>query len=167
MHSKETVTSAGSMDTLRKNVGVRTVEGHRNLNVHNVERNIMDSVGQGVTHHPIKIHRKEDGKETEMETAREPRKVESSKVEKAETMGKEKVKERRDNVSTKPQNHLRNSGQVDPWEQWPEQSWSAEIDTASWRYDDWYTADSNSQTSAAAEEFQRTSVGDLRLSNSG
>ena len=63
--------------------------------------------------HPIKNHRKEDGKETEMETAREPRKVESSKVEKAETMGKEKVKERRDNVSTKSQNHQRNSGQVD------------------------------------------------------
>ena len=63
--------------------------------------------------HPIKIHRKEDGKETEMETAREPRKVESSEVEKAETMGKEKVKERRDNVSTKSQNHQRNSGQVD------------------------------------------------------
>ena len=89
------------------------MEGQRNLNVHNVERNIMDSVGQGVTHHPIKIHRKEDGKETEKETAREPRKVESSKVEKAETMGKEKVKERRDNVSTKSQNHQRNSGQVD------------------------------------------------------
>ena len=29
------------------------------------------------THHPTKIHRKEDGKETEKETAREPRKVES------------------------------------------------------------------------------------------
>ena len=49
MHSKETVTSVGS------------------------------SVGQGVTHHPIKIHRKENGKETEKETAREPRKVDSSK----------------------------------------------------------------------------------------
>ena len=53
------------------------------------------------------------------------------------------------------------------WEQWPQQSWSAETDTASWRDDDWYTADSNSQTSAAAEEFQRASVGDLRLSNLG
>ena len=53
------------------------------------------------------------------------------------------------------------------WEQWPEQSWSAEIDTASWRDDDWYTADSNSQTSAAAEEFQRASVGDLRLPKLG
>ena len=80
MHSKEIVTSAGSMDTLRKNVGVRTTEGQRNLNFHNVERNIMDSVGQGVTHRPIEVHRKDDGKETEKETAREPRKVESSKV---------------------------------------------------------------------------------------
>ena len=65
MHSHETFTSAGSMDTLRENVGVRTMEGQRNLNVHSVERNIMDSVGQGVTHYPKKIHRKEDGKETE------------------------------------------------------------------------------------------------------
>ena len=78
MHSKESVTSAGSTDTLRKNVRVRTMEGQRNLNVHNVERNIMDTVGPGATHHPIKINRKEDGKETEEETAREPRKVDSS-----------------------------------------------------------------------------------------
>ena len=113
MHSKGTVTSAGSTDTLRMNVGVRTMEEQRNLNVHSVERNIMDSVGQGVTHHSIKIHRKEDGKETEKETAREPRKEESLKVEKTETVGKEKVKERKDNVSTKSQNHQRNSGQVD------------------------------------------------------
>ena len=45
------------------------------------------------------------------ETAREPRKVEGSKVEKAETVGKEKVKERKDTVSTKSLNHQRNSGQ--------------------------------------------------------
>ena len=86
------------------------MEGQRSLNV---ERNIMDSVGYGATHHPTKIHRKEDGKETEKETAREPRKVESSKEEKAQTMGKEKVGERSDNVSTKSQNHQKNSGQVD------------------------------------------------------
>ena len=55
----------------------------KTCNVHNVERNIVDSVGYGVTHHPTKTHRKEDGKVTEKETAREPRKVESSKVEKA------------------------------------------------------------------------------------
>ena len=48
-------------------------------------KNIMDSVGHGATHHPTKTHRKEDGKVTEKETAREPRKVESSKEEKAET----------------------------------------------------------------------------------
>ena len=41
----------------------------------------------------------------------------------------------------------------------PEEQWTG---TASWRDDDWYTADLNSQTSAAAEEFQRASVGDLR-----
>ena len=59
------------------------------------------------------LHRKEDGKDTEKETAREPRKAESSKEEKAETMGKEKVEEAKDNVSTKSQNHQKNSGQVD------------------------------------------------------
>ena len=81
VHSKETVTRAGSTVTLRKNVGVRAK--HRSLNVHHVERNAMDSVGYGATHHPTKIHRKEDGKETEKETAKEPRKMESSKEEKA------------------------------------------------------------------------------------
>ena len=105
--------SAGDTDILRKNDGVRAMEGRRSLNVRNVERNIMDSVGHGATHHPTKIHRKEEGKETQKETAREPRKVESSKEEKVETKGKEKVKERKDNVSTKSQNHQKNSGQVD------------------------------------------------------
>ena len=89
------------------------MEEHRSLNVRNVERNIMDSVGHGATHHPTKTHRKEDGKVTEKETAREPRKVGSSKEEKAGTKGKEKVKERKDNVSTKSQNHQKSSGQVD------------------------------------------------------
>ena len=70
----------------------------------------MDSVGHGATNHPTKIHRKEDGKVTEKETAREPREVASPKE---ETKGKEKVKERKDNVSTKSQNHQMSSGQVD------------------------------------------------------
>ena len=110
MHFKETATSAGNTDTVRKNVGVRVLEEQRSLNVRNVERNIMDSVGHGAAHHPTKTHRKEDGKATEKETAREP---ESSKEEKAETKGKEKVKERKDNASTKSQNHQKSSGQVD------------------------------------------------------
>ena len=63
----------------------------------NVERNIMDSVGHGAAHHPTKTHRKEDGRGEE----------------KAETKGKEKVKERKGNVSTKSQNHQKSSGQVD------------------------------------------------------
>ena len=53
------------------------------------------------------------------------------------------------------------------WEQWSEQSWNTEAGTSSSRDDDWYTADSNSKTSAAAEEFQHSSVGDLRLWNFG
>ena len=89
------------------------MEGQRSLSVHNVERNIMGSVGYGATHHTTKIHRKDEGNETEKEMAREPRKVESSKEEKASTMGKEKVEERKDNVSTKSHNHQKNSGQVD------------------------------------------------------
>ena len=47
------------------------------------------------------------------------------------------------------------------WEQSSEESWNAEADVASWRDDDWYTADSNSQTSAAAKEFQHASIGDF------
>ena len=110
-HARKTITAPTPMEldafqgNCRKNVGVRAMEGQRSLNVHNVERNVMDSVGYGATDHPTKIHRKE--------TAREPRKVESSKEKKVETMGKEKVEERKDNVSTKSQNHQKNSGQVD------------------------------------------------------
>ena len=51
----------------------------------------MDSVGHGATRHTTKINRKEDGKVTEKETAREPRRVASPKEEKAEFKGKEKV----------------------------------------------------------------------------
>ena len=123
----------------------------------------MDSVGHGATHHPTKIHRKQDGKETEKETAREPRKVESSKEEKAETVGKAKgrgKKGRRLNEIIEPPEEQWTGGS---WEQLSEQSWNAEADTASWRDDDWYTADSNSQTQRQLKNFQHASVGDLRL----
>ena len=126
--------------------------GAEKLNAQKVERNIMDSVGHGATHHTTKIHR--------------TIKVESAKEEKAETMGKEKAEERKGqrlNEITEPPEEQWTGGS---WEQWSEQSWNAEADTAS-RDDDWYTADSNSQTSAAAEEFQHVSVGDLRPSNLG
>ena len=46
---------------------------------------------------PQRFNRKEDGKVTEKETAREPRRVASPKEEKAEFKGKEKVKERKGN----------------------------------------------------------------------
>ena len=126
----------------------------------------MDSVGHGATHHPIKTHRKEDGKVTEKETARE-RKVESSKEEKAEINGKEKEKERKDNVSTKSQNHQKNSGQVDLGNKEQNNLGMLKQTLRIDGDDDWYTAGSNSQTSAAAEEFQHASIGDLRLSNLG
>ena len=89
------------------------MEGQRSLNARIVERDFMDSVGHGAAPHPIKTHRKEDGKVTEKETVREPRKGESCQPEKADTKSKEKVKERKDNVSTKSQNHHKSSGQVD------------------------------------------------------
>ena len=41
------------------------MEEQRHFNVHHVERNTMDSVGQGATHHPIKIHRTGNGKGTQ------------------------------------------------------------------------------------------------------
>ena len=50
---------------------------------------------------------------TGKEMAREPRRVASPKEEKVETKGKEKVKERKDNVSTKSQNLRKSSGRAD------------------------------------------------------
>ena len=113
MHFKEIATSAGNTDTLRKNVAVRATEGQRSFNVHNVERNATDSVGYGATHHPTKMHRKEDGKETEKETTREPRKAESSKGGRGVSHGKGKTlrKER----TTSQRNHRTTRGTVDMW----------------------------------------------------
>ena len=126
----------------------------------------MDSEEHGATHHPTKIHRKEDGKETEKETTRE-HKGGKSKGGKDGNQGKGKGKRKKGqrlNEITEPPEEQWTSGS---WEQWSEQSWNAEADSASWRDDDWYTADSNSQTAAAAEEFQHASIGDLRHSNFG
>ena len=107
------------------------MEEQRSLNVRIVERNIMDSVGHGATHHPTKTHRKENGKVTEKETAREPRKVESSMQGKGGYQGKGKGKgkkgQRLNEITEPPE------GQVDLGEQWS--SWNAEADTASWRDD--------------------------------
>ena len=55
-------------------------------------------------------------------------------------MGKEKEEERKDNASTKSQNHQKNSGQVDL---------GNDGQNNLGMLNDWYTADSNSQTSAA------------------
>ena len=116
MHFQELATSARNTDTLRKNVGVRVLEEQRSLNVRSVKRNIMDSVGHGAAHHPTKTHRKEDGKATEKETAREP---ESSKEEKAETKGKEKLCENHGSIyhwtgGQKP--HLTQKGKTINWQ---------------------------------------------------
>ena len=164
MHFKETVTSAGRTDTLRKNVRVRAMEEQKSLNVRSVERNIMDSVGYGATHHPTKIHRKEDGKETEKETngkgTQKGGQFKGGNHGKGKGGGKKG--QRLNEITEKPEEQCTGGS----WEQSSEQSWNAEADTASWRDDHWYIADSKSQTSAAAEEFQHES-GDLRLSNFG
>ena len=70
---------------------------------------------------------KEDGKVTEKETAREPK-------------GRGKKGQRLNEITEPPEEQWT----AGSWEQWSEQSWNTEADTASWRDDDWYTADSNS-----------------------
>ena len=72
----------------------------------------MDSVGHGATRHPTKINRKEDGKVTEKETAREPRRVASPKEEKAEFKGKEKVYKKRQRLTA---NHRTSRRAVNKW----------------------------------------------------
>ena len=79
--------------------------------------------------------------------------------------GKGKGKKgQRHNEITEPPEEQWTSGS---WDQWSDQPGQTDADSASWREDDRYTADSNSQASAAAEEFQHASFGDLRLSSFG
>ena len=128
------------------------------------KRNIMDSVGHVAAHHLTKTHRKEDGKATEKENGKGTGKLKGGK---GGNQGKGKgegKKGQRLNEITEPPEEQWTGGS---WEEWSEQSWNAEVDAASRRDDDWYTADSSSQTSAAAEEFQHASTADLRLSNFG
>ena len=143
------------------------MEGQRNLNVHNVGRkhhgqcwirrytsSHKDSQKRG-----WKGDRKGNGKGTQ--------KGGKFKGGKGGNHGKRKgggKKGQRLNEITEPSEEQWTGGSC---EQWSEHSWNTEADTASWRDDDWYTADSTSQTSAAAEELQHASVGDLRLSNLG
>ena len=86
-------TSAENTDTLPKSVGLRAKEEQRSLHVRSAEKDIMDNIGHESTHHPTKIHRKEDGKVIEMETAREHRRVASPKEEKVEAKRKAEAKE--------------------------------------------------------------------------
>ena len=87
------------------------MEGQRSLNFRNVERNIMDSVGYGATHHPTKIDRKEDEKGDRKGNGKGTQKGGKFKGGKSGKHGK--VNEIKDNVSTKSQNHQKKSGQVD------------------------------------------------------
>ena len=140
-----------------------TVEEQRNLNVRIVERNIMDRVGYGVCTSSQKDSQKRGWKSDREGNGKGTRKVESSKVDKAETLGKEK--ERMDNISTKSQNHQRNSGQVDIGNNGLNNLGTQKptlrvgvtmIGTLQIRI---------LRPQAVVEEFQHASVGDLRLSN--
>ena len=114
------------------------------------------------------IHRKKDGKVKEKEMDREHRRAASPKEEKVEPKGKAKGKGKRGqrlNEITEPPEEQWTSGF---WEHRADQSCQTDADSASWREaDDWYTAESSSQASAAAEEFQHASFVELRLSNFG
>ena len=112
-HFKVLATSAENTDTLPRSVGVRSKEGHRSLIARSVEKDIMDTVGHEATRHPTESHRKEDGKVVETETAREHRRVASSKAEKVEPKGEAMEEERKVNVSTNSENLQKNGGQVD------------------------------------------------------
>ena len=127
--------------------------GQRSLSVHNVERNIMD-----ISYHKDsqKGGRKGDRKGNGKGTQKGGKFKGGKGVNNGKGKGRGK-KGQRLNEKAEPPEEQWTGG---PWEQWPEQSWNAEADTASWRDDDWYRADLNSQTSAAAEEFQHASVGD-------
>ena len=91
----------------------------------------------------------------------------SSKEEKPETKRKEKVKERKDNVSSKSQNHQKSSGRVDLGNNGLNNLGMLKQTLRVGGMMIGNTADSNSQTSAADEEFQLASIGDLRHSNLG
>ena len=109
----KTATSAENTDTPPQSVGVRTKEWQRRLNV----RSVGKHHGQFWTRSYTSLHKesqqggwKLDRKE---EMAREHRRVASPKEKKVEPKGKAKVKERKDNVSTKSQNLQKNSGRAD------------------------------------------------------
>ena len=103
--------------------------GQRSLNVHNVERNIMDSVGYGVTHHPTQIHRNEDGNVTEKEMRREPSRVQSPKGGKGGNQGTGKDKGKKGQRLNETTEHPEEQWTGGSWERWSEQSWHIEADT--------------------------------------
>ena len=116
MHFKETVTSTGNTDIAKE----------------------CRSSSHGGAEKPQCAQCGKKQWKGDRKTIRKPRNVKSSKEEKAETMGK---KGQRLNEITEPPEEQWTGGF---WKKWLEQSWSAEIDSASWRDDDWYTADSTS-----------------------
>ena len=106
------------------------MEVQRNLNVRNVDRNIMDSVGHGATHHPTKTHRKEYGNKGTQKGGK-------SKGGKGGNHGQGKDKgkkaQRLNEITELPEEQWAGES----WEQLSDQSWNAEADTASWRDDYW------------------------------
>ena len=111
----------------------------------------MDTVGHEATHHPTKIHRKEDGEVVEKEMAKEHRRVASPKGGKGGALGKGQGE-------GKKGQHPQEQWTSGSWERWSDQSWQTDADNVSWRQDDRYTAEWSSRASAAAEEFHHASV---------
>ena len=119
MHFKETAISAGNTDTLRWSVGIRAMEGQKTLNVRNVERNVMDSVGHGATHHPTKTLKQEDGKVTEKETAQKGGTVKGGKGgNQGNGKGKGKKGQRFNDITEPPEEQWTGGS----WEQWSQPS---------------------------------------------
>ena len=117
------------------------------------KKDIMDSVGHEAITSSHQFSQKGGWKGDRKGNGKGTQKGASSKEEKVETKGKAKVKERKDNVSTKAQKLQKNSGKADPGNCGQNNLGKTDADTASWWEDDWYTAGSGSQASAAAEEI--------------
>ena len=79
-----------------------------------LERNIMDSVEHGATHHSVKIHRKEDGKVTEKGNGKGTQKGGKFKGGKGGNQGQGKCKGKK-GQRLKRNHRTTRSGQMDHW----------------------------------------------------
>ena len=164
----KTATSAENTDTLPKSVGVRAEGGAEKPQCAQCgKRHHGQCWPRSYTssHKDSQKGWKGDRKGIGKGTQRSGK----SKRRKGGTQGKGKGKGK--NRTTSQRNHRtsrRTQWISGCWAQWSDQSWQTGAGSGSWREaDDWCTAESSSQASAAAEEFQHASFGELRLSKFG